>query len=113
MLENRNLTKILFNYAIGVDNDFENKINSFYKLVKEEIRAALIKGIKFGIIKDCNINIISSCIFGSVTEVVRDIIYSKENDIKNIDIDEYINSIISFGLNGIYKNDSFQKNFVN
>ncbi len=68
--ENRELTIILLREAVGLDNDFDQKLSTFYQRLAGMIEAALQLGQAMGLVRSCETRVVSSCVLGSLKEVM-------------------------------------------
>ncbi|MDH4129629.1 MAG: TetR/AcrR family transcriptional regulator [Spirochaetota bacterium] len=98
LYDKSNLTKILLTYAKGIDSDFDQKIDSFYKMILHQIESAISLGMEMELIRICNPKIIASCILGSIKEVSHSLIF---NSYSIEHIEEVVDEIIQFALTGL------------
>src|SRR5262245_28680641 len=69
LVENRDLARLVLREAVGLDADFDRKLQDFYGRILEVIRHALERGYKVGLARRCNTAVTSFCILGSVKEL--------------------------------------------
>ncbi len=104
LIQKKHLTIILLNYALGVDEDFNAKVENFYRKVKQQIMDALEIGIEIGIVRNCNIELTATYSMGILKEVLREHIIQNLNPLSMEErIDEIIDDLLTFGLKGLKK----------
>lgn len=93
---NRLLTKIILVSSHGLEQEFDAKINQFYDQIKRIIQYNLDQQINANILRNCNSEIASTCIVGSVKEFIVNWIQSDQ-----IELESQINDLIDYLLNGL------------
>lgn len=97
----RQLTRILFNTAIGIDADFDRKLGELYGRLREMIRGALTLGTEMGLVRPCDPNVVSLCVLGSVKEVVEHLLV--RGDGRGLDRERVSREILEFNLKGLFR----------
>ncbi len=69
LLQNPLYIKIFFSDAVGLDNEFDDRLKKFYQYVLGNIRKGLEQGRDLGLVRDCDIQILSLCLMGSLKEI--------------------------------------------
>jgi len=64
------ISKIIFNEAVGLDSETQDRLKLFYKRLLEIIQSSIRLGIRFGIVKNVDERVASCVILGSIREVV-------------------------------------------
>ncbi len=64
------ISKIIFNEAVGLDEEIQDRLKLFYKRLLEIIQSSIRLGISFGIVKNVDERVASCVILGSIREVV-------------------------------------------
>lgn len=67
---NKDLTIILLREAVGLDADFDHKLNTFYDRLSDLIDGGLRLGQKMNLIRPCDTRLVSHCVLGSFKEVM-------------------------------------------
>lgn len=98
LVENRDLTVILLRQAVGLDPEFDQKLQEFYGRVREIIVVSLDIGMELGLVRPLNAPLAAACILGSVKEVLGDIVLA---DVIPEDLSEAARSILDFNLHGV------------
>lgn len=98
--DNRELTIILLREAVGLDADFDQKLNAFYEHLSGVIEEALLLGQSMGIVRSCDTRLASHCVLGSVKEVTTQLIAHKES--QRPDLDRLAREIMDFNLKGLF-----------
>lgn len=102
LYEHNNLTKIVLTYATGIDEDFDQKILSFYSNVYNLLETAISLGIQMEILRPCNPAIISKCFIGSIKEIA---LYFINNDLNSFTIEEVVDELIQLNFVGLMIQD--------
>ena len=67
----RPMARILIREAVGLDEEFDRKLVDFYGRVTALIERALRLGQSLGLVRDCDPALVSSCVLGSIKEVIE------------------------------------------
>jgi AcrR family transcriptional regulator len=67
--EHRELNHILLRHAVGLDADFDQKLDEFYGRLLELIEGALGLGQSMGLVRRGDTRILSACVLGTIKEV--------------------------------------------
>jgi len=70
MAKNRPLARILLRAAVGLDPDFDRRVDDFYRQVANRIAEGVSLGLEMGIVHPCDPHIAAVMILGSIKEVV-------------------------------------------
>ena len=70
ILLHHNLGKILLSEAVGLDEECDEKLLSFYARLLALIEGALKLGIDGGIVRPCDPRVVALCILGTMKEVL-------------------------------------------
>jgi AcrR family transcriptional regulator len=70
LLGSLEMARILLRAAVGLDADFDRKLEEFRKKLVERIEGSLRLGQGMGLVTDCDVRVASLCVLGSVKEVV-------------------------------------------
>lgn len=70
LLSSRAMSRILLHEAVGLDADFDRKLEEFYSRLVVLTEGSLRLGQVMGLVTDCDVRVASLCIIGSVKEVV-------------------------------------------
>jgi len=97
---NRHLTIILLREAVGLDADFDLKLNAFYSRMSDLIDGALTLGQSMGLVRDCDTRLASYCVLGSLKEVMLQRLTGAGHE---VDAGELARGILDFNLRGLLK----------
>jgi AcrR family transcriptional regulator len=100
LVSHRDLTRILLREAVGLDADFDERLNGFYGSVLELIQHALVTGHELGLVRACETEMTSYCILGSVKELV-DRGLSQEG--QEVDLGQMASTILGFNIFGLFR----------
>jgi AcrR family transcriptional regulator len=71
LLEERELTHILYNHAMGLDEEFDQKIREFYRRLTIQTVSALRLGQPMGLVRpDVSVDLAGRYVVGAVKEVI-------------------------------------------
>jgi len=96
-LEEKELTRIVLQR--NCDPELFEIIEDFMGEVIEMIKGSLDKGIKLGLIRECNTEVVARGIMGGVKEIIIGLLDKEE-----VDVYEVAREIIDFGTRGVWKN---------
>jgi AcrR family transcriptional regulator len=97
---NRHLTIILLREAVGLDADFDLKLNAFYSRMSDLIDGALRLGQSMGLVRECDTRLASYCVLGSLKEVM---LQQLTGGGLEVDSEELARGILDFNLRGLFK----------
>ena len=69
LMMNRLHTKILMSEAVGLDAELDERLRAFYGKILDYIRRGLKQGQEMGFVRDGNIQVLATCLLGSLKEV--------------------------------------------
>lgn len=99
LAEERELTQILYNHAMGLDEDFDRKIRGFYEELTRRTEGAFRLGQQMGLVhKDINPRVAALHLVGSVKEVMYHTTRGEDMDIST---EQMVDELISYSTQGI------------
>ncbi len=99
LLEDKDLTMILYNHALGLDEDFDRKIREFYQALTARTEGAIKLGQDMGLVrKDIRPWLAAHHIVGSVKEVMFRVSQEEDNDISVKKLSE---ELMSYSIRGL------------
>lgn len=93
------LIQILLHHSAGLDQRSAESVRTFYDRVLRLIERSLEHGIRMGLVRPCNIQIVASCILGTVKEVANRLTDRRG---EHPPIDVLVEEIVRYGLSGIF-----------
>jgi AcrR family transcriptional regulator len=78
LLTSREMARILLREAVGLDADFDRKLEEFYGRMTSLIEGSLELGQRMGLVTPCDIRVAALCVLGSVKEVVDQMVTDPE-----------------------------------
>ena len=95
-LEERELSVILLNQAVGLDREFDRRLTHFYDRVVAIIERALHKGVDMGMVRECDSHLVASFVLGGLKETAFRLVV-RENDRPKLDeiVDELMNTALA------------------
>ncbi len=97
---NCELTIILLREAVGIDADFDQKLAGFYQRLSTMIEGALRLGQVMGLVRSCEVRLVSYCVLGSVKEVILNVLTAEEP--LALDRDTLAREILNYNLRGLF-----------
>jgi len=94
--EDRETASLIFYHPYKLNSEFDEILEEFYGKVLSLIEGALLKGIEMGIVKECNVKVISRAIFGAFVEVGKGLL---KGELRSAE--EAVDELLSFGLRGL------------
>lgn len=70
LFDNVDLTRILLREAVGIDEEFDRKIDEFYRRILSLIQLSLQLGQEMGIVRSCDTQVAALIVLGSVRQVM-------------------------------------------
>jgi AcrR family transcriptional regulator len=103
LVEERELTQILYNHAMGLDEDFDQKIRQFYEAITRQTEGAFRLGQDMGLIrKDINPRLAALHLVGSVKEIMFRTTQAKDADLS---VEELVDELVSYSARGLLVGD--------
>lgn len=78
LLEDPQTTQILMSHAAGLDQEFAEKIGSFYNGVRNQLRESLEEGQQLGIVRLGDAELLATFTIGALKEVLQETIRSEQ-----------------------------------
>lgn len=97
---NRELTRILLRTAIGIDADFDRKLDELYGRLRDMVKGALALGAEMGLVRSCDLEVTSLCILGTVKEVME---HYLAHPGRAFDRERVSREILEFNLRGLFR----------
>jgi hypothetical protein len=95
------MARILVREAVGLDVEFDHKLDEFYGRVIDLIARAVQEGITMGLVRPCAPDVVSWCILGAVKEVIDRVFVVGSAD--PADSRRLGRELIGFILNGLFR----------
>ena len=97
--QNRDLTIILLREAVGLDADFDHKLNAFYDRISDVIDGALRLGQSMGLVRSCDTRLVAFCVLGSLKEVILRRLTGGD---QSLDRDQLAWEIVEYNMRGVF-----------
>ena len=97
---NRELTIILLREAVGLDADFDQKLNAFYYRLCDMVESALSLGQTMGLVRECNTRLVTYFVLGSVKEMMIQLLTG--DDASRPDRETLVREIMDYNLRGLF-----------
>jgi AcrR family transcriptional regulator len=95
------LTRILFKTAIGIDADFDRKLDEFYGRLRDMIKGAVVLGAEMQLVRPCDADVASLCALGSLKEVMEH--YLVRGAGRAFDRERVSREILEYNLKGLFR----------
>ena len=110
-LEDRELTRILLDRAVGLDSESDKRLSAFYNVLLSRIEAAVVQGRKLGIVRECSPRVAARCTLGSIKEIIllvssddhgseASAAGAPDND-EDLAIESIVDEVLKYGLQGL------------
>lgn len=96
--ENRDLARLLFKEASGIDPEFDERLQSFYDRLIALIVRSLKRGLEMKMVRPCNPQLVAVCILGEMKEIVVQRILAGRLD---LDRERIARDVLAFNLQGL------------
>lgn len=63
------LTRLLFNEAVGLDEEQDSQLRNFYNQILDYIHRGLKQGQEMGFVREGNVQVMALCLLGSLKEI--------------------------------------------
>lgn len=102
---NRALASIILREAVGLDDETERKLGTFYDTLHTYIRESLENGQAMGLLRELDTDIVATCVLGSIRQVLyRELVHKTEDD---IDLDRLAAAILRYNTIGLMRVRTF------
>ena len=101
LVENEDLTTILLRQAVGLDDEFDQKLSEFYGRVRLIIAKSLKIGMDIGLVRELDAAVVSTCMLGTVKEVMTATLLDRQPGFPNIEV--LTNELLSLNLIGVMR----------
>lgn len=104
LTEERELTLILYNHAMGLDQEFDRKIREFYENITKITEGAFRLGQEMGLVRnDINPGLVARHVVGSVKEVMY---HAARGGAIKMSTEQMVDELITYSTRGILVNHS-------
>jgi len=100
LVQNRDLARLVLREAVGLDADFDRKLQDFYGRILAVIQHALETGHSLGVARRVNTAVTSFCILGSVKELAYHLLVTQDVG-ELIDLDAITREVLDFNVHGL------------
>lgn len=99
--EHRRFATILFREAVGLDEEVEAKLRTFYRGLHFFIEQSLDNGKALGIVRpDVDSSVVAACILGSVKSVLEQTLLDTPED-EDLDVARIGRAVVDYNLRGV------------
>lgn len=100
LLENREMAHILLREAVGIDDEFDVKLEQFYGRLEALIVSAVQNGQKMHLVRPCDATMVARCVLGSAKELMHWAFVKR--DPSELDLRHVGRELIAFTLQGLF-----------
>ncbi|MAQ16771.1 MAG: hypothetical protein CMN30_18510 [Sandaracinus sp.] len=97
---NRLLTTFLVREAVGLDEEIDARLKTFYEDLLKYIREALDEGQRMGFLRTMDTEVGAFCILGTIKQFMEQVVMH-DRDVPKEDIDRLAIAVLDFNLRGI------------
>jgi len=98
LFSSQEMARILLREAVGLDADFDRKLEEFYGRLVALVQGALRLGQEMGLVRPCDVRVAALCVLGSVKEVVDHMLAEPVTEAERARLSDEIMTIILGGL---------------
>jgi len=77
---NRAIARILLRAAVGLDPDFDRKVDDFHRQATNRISEGIALGLEMGIVRPCDPHVVGVAILGVIKEVVYQYLVASDGE---------------------------------
>ena len=103
VVDNRLLTTIIVREAVGLDEEVDRRLQSFYSELLDYIRRALEKGKRMGIVRDVDTNVAAFCVLGTIKQLMEQLVLNEDSEFGSVE--EVATNVLDFNLRGVLRRD--------
>jgi AcrR family transcriptional regulator len=100
LFENSEMARILLREAVGIDDEFDAKLEQFYGRIEALLVSAVQTGQRMGLVRPCDATMVARCILGSAKELVHWAFVKR--DPAQLDLHHVGRELIAFTLKGLF-----------
>ena len=97
---NRLLTTFLVREAVGLDEEIDARLKTFYEDLLKYIRETLDEGQRMGFLRTMDTEVGAFCILGTIKQFMEQVVMH-DRDVPKEDIDRLAIAVLDFNLRGI------------
>jgi AcrR family transcriptional regulator len=97
--EERAMARILLREAVGVDAEFDGRLDDFYGRVEALIERGLRMGVTMKLVRPCDPSLVAWCVLGSVKELVDRVVLAEPAP---RDLEHLARELVAFNLRGLF-----------
>jgi AcrR family transcriptional regulator len=99
LASNRALTTILIREAVGLDEETDRMLMGFYESLHLLLTESLERGQAIGLVRPLDVDIVASCVLGSVRQVLERELVQKSDE--PMDLDKVAGEILAYNARGL------------
>lgn len=96
--ENRDLARLLFKEAAGIDPEFDERLQDFYDRLIAMIVRSLNRGLEMNMVRPCDPQLVAVCILGEIKEIVVQRLLSDRLPMSR---EQIARDVVAFNLQGL------------
>lgn len=95
--DNPHLTRIVYREAIGMDEDFSERVEELTGFAREKLEQEFRTMYDYGMMRECDIELVTTIIAGSTTSVIMEHLLKEEDR----DLDELVDMIVEYHVRAL------------
>ena len=95
-VEDEELAKLVLYHPYRMNPEFDEILDSFFEEVKGLIERALFRGMEMGIVRECNVNVVSAAVLGAFLEIGKELLEGKIPDVEGA-----VEELLELSLKGL------------
>ncbi|MCK5796527.1 MAG: TetR/AcrR family transcriptional regulator [Deltaproteobacteria bacterium] len=97
LLDDRPLSQLLLTPGLTPDLESAQRLGAFYERLTQMIAASLDHGIRMGLVRSCDTEIVAAALLGAIRGVTRRLLHHDGDP----DVERVIDEILTFGWRGV------------
>lgn len=102
VFDNPDLTRLVFQQSLGVDDDVDAELRRLYDFLHEMLEGALQNGARAGLTRHVNEPLVATALIGGIKEVFYERLSRIEIDTSHAARAVVVSELLEFGLRGLY-----------
>lgn len=100
MIEHRDLVRILLRAAVGLDPEFDGKVDDFYRKLLSILRGSVEMGLEMGLIRPCDAEVAGIFVLGGLKELAYQYLVADDQPPKR---EHVAQEFLAFVFGGLFR----------
>lgn len=99
VFDNPNLTRLVFQQSVGINDEVDAKLRQLYGFLEEMVEGALVNGAAVGITREVNAPLVATALIGAMKEVFHRFLVNGFT--VDVNREEIARELLEFGMSGL------------